>query len=274
MSPDEFAAAEVIASIRGGRVGAPSGRHDADIGLHDGTTIGVEVTRAADSAESAAWSEISRRRVQGDDRLSRWWSVGISTTASVKRAHLAIPPLLAALEHLGSTEHRWLAQPGRAAHQNPMVAHVDDQLAGIGVVFAAGHRVARHGQPGYSFVVHRPGGAIASSDVTDAVIIEATKPDNLDKLTLMHTEERHLFVWIDDTAGGAWTALRSLFTPLPQITVPSPATTVWVAARTSDRLGAWIPDVVHSITPPAGWVWHCADGETVTYPRLLTLVDF
>lgn len=255
--PEELAAADLVAAVRGASVLVQaSGNHDIDLLLPDGRTIGLEVTQSADSAEIEAWKQIQRQKVESYAALRRWWSVGLRPAARVDRAHRQVPSLLVDLERLGQTEHRWLNNPSGAPNADPEIAAVEARLVRSGVDHAASWPVQSEQPGGYSFVVHKDGGPFDEEDIVHAAAYELHKYDNLRKLSEMDADERHLFVWIDHTAGTPWAALRSMFNPLPRIQVPDFVTTVWVAARVADIAGAWVPGSPHSITPPSGWTRH------------------
>lgn len=256
MYPEEFAAAEMVARATGAAIdGDPKvGRHDVDLTLPRGRTIGLEVTRAADAAEIGTWAEIAKRRRDRHPLLARWWSVALRSGSSVKAAHKSIPPLLAGLENLGITEHMWRSDRLQRPSRDPTIRAIKSGLADAGVDHAYSV-IPNDGFGGLSFVVHKDGGTLGPSDVIDAVQHEAWKSDNVAKLAEMPRDEAHLFVWIDYTNAPAHRALQLGLTPLPDPHLPHEVHTLWIAARTSsDAGGDWVPAAGRSLSPPGTWV--------------------
>ena len=257
MRPDELTAAELIAHVRRAIIlPTISGNHDADLELPNGTTIGVEVTRAADPKETQAWAAAQRQRVPNYPSLNQQWTVGIRSGADMRRANSVIPDLLVDLERHRQTGHRWIDNPSGTRHADPAIAAIEEALDAAHVVYAHGYDSRTGVDGGYVLMPHKGGGAISGDDIIDAVLAEAVKKDNLDKLHAMTNGERHLFVWVDHTSGPAWAALRFEHIALPTPALPDIIDTLWIAARTSTPAGGWHPDRPHSVTPPGGWQPH------------------
>lgn len=255
MFPEERAAAEVVAAGTAAVVlpGPPSGRHDADLVLPSDRTIGLEVTQAADREEIETWAAIASTRKASVPGLARWWSVGLASGARVKYAWDQLPTLLAGLEAVGATEHRWLANPHRAPCPDPALRRIEDRLDRLGVHHLHSMPLGA-GKGGLSIVAHKDGGAVGVEDLVAAVKGEVWKGDNRRKLTEMTADERHLFVWLDHTVPAARSVLTLGLLLIPTIELPPELTTLWIAARSTDDDGNdWTPLGTMRLTGTGPW---------------------
>jgi hypothetical protein len=238
--PEETAAARIIASITGATIADPSGRHDADLALPDGRTIGLEVTQAMNRKILGDWAAITANQVdEPAPELTRWWSVAVKPGTRIKSAHPIVREQLRLLDALGHTEVNYRSNPQGLPNSDPQVRAVEDTLESAGVVHAFSIPPKTTG--GYSFVVDEPGRWIGGQDVTDAVEVEVFKKDNVDKLTMMSTNEAHLFVWIDYSQSAPYSALSGGLLPIPVPNLPAPLDVLWVAPRVMTKQGDWAP---------------------------------
>lgn len=255
MRPEEKAAADLVARVTGATVvaGPVSGRHDTNLVLPSGRTIGLEVTQAADRDEVETWAAIAKCRGSDAPALRRWWQVGLTSGFSVKEARAQLPALLAKLEAAGAIEHRWLGNPHHMPSPDARVRDVEVALDSIGVDHA--HSVPPpDGAGGLAIVAHKDGGPVDGGDLIDAVVAEAMKPDNRSKLTAMTADEHHLFVWVDFTSTAAHAALGLGVVAFPDPDLPPEVGTLWVAARHGDDVGRdWIAVGARRWKPPGPW---------------------
>jgi len=238
--PEETAAARIVARVTGATVANPSGRHDADLALPGGRRIGLEVTQAMNKTIIGDWAAITGNEVdEPAPELTRWWSVALKVGTRVKSAHPVVRRQLGLLEALGYTEVNWLGNPQGLPNSDPDVRAIEGALKSAGVAHA--FSVPPKNIGGYSFVVDEPGGWIDGQDVTGAVETEAFKQDNVDKLTMMSTDEAHLFIWIDYSQSAPYGALSRGLLPVPVPNVPSSLDVLWVAPRIMTEQGDWTP---------------------------------
>jgi len=90
--------------------------------------------------------------------------------------------------------------------------------------------------------------------VNGAVLEAAKRPDNLRKLSAGIADERHMFVFVESSAGSPYAALFLSDELPPAPRPPQPITHLWVAAYLST-----LNDVV---------VWHSAGGTAWTRREL------
>jgi len=250
--PEELAAASLVAQATGASI-APtfSGRHDAELTLPSGRTIGLEVTQSADSDEVETWAAIRKRQRGGSPKLNRWWSVALRSGENVKAADSVVEQALIALEEAGVCKVQWLYSEPEPTPNDPNVRAAEKVLENAGVAHA--NSVSPKGQGGWSFTAHKDGDWVDGRDVLDAVESEAWKPDNVQKIQDMATDERHLFVWVDYSHPKAHVVLTGGIQPVPEPHLPAELTTLWVAARMSDERNEWLSAGARRISPPGGW---------------------
>ncbi len=252
MFPEEAAAAAIVAKVMGGTVGDPSGRHDAEITFPDGETIGLEVTQAMNQSLLGTWAAIGD--TQGEEpapELTRWWSIALVADAKVKDAHPIVREQLGILEGLGQTEVNWLGSG--LPNPDAAVRGAEDSLKAVGVDHA--YSLLPKDKGGYSFVVHQPGGWVDGADVAAAAEAEAFKSDNVEKLTLMTTDQAHLFVWIDYSQARTYAAMLGGLSPIPVPNLPPQLDVLWVAARRITDKGDWKPaEVMQLSRSGSDWV--------------------
>jgi hypothetical protein len=239
--PEEIAAARIVAQVTGASIEPhPSGRHDADLTLPGGGTIGLEVTQAMGQEVVHGWAVIAETQAEEPaPELNRLWSVSLAAGAKVKAAHPVVREQLGVLESLGETQLNWLEYPWAESSPDPAVRAAAEALKAAGVAHAFSVPPKVNG--GYSFVLHEPGGWVDGRDVTDAVEAEVFKKDNLDKLTAMTTDQAHLFVWIDYSSSAPYSVLTSGVLPVPVPNMPPSLDVLWVAPRVSNEKGDWCP---------------------------------
>ena len=132
---EEVAAAGIVAQVTGATIEhGPSGRHDADLTLSSGRTVGLEVTRAMRRETVESWAAIAETQVdEPAPELTRWWSVALVAGASVKDAHGIVRIQLGVLESLGIIQVNWLDNPQAAPSANPSVRAVEEARRAAGV---------------------------------------------------------------------------------------------------------------------------------------------
>ena len=255
MFEEERVAADLVAFDTGASVvpGPYSGVHDAELVLASGRTVGLEVTQAADRVEVETWAAISRNHQVAVPALHRWWQVGLRSGARVVDAASTLPGLLAGLEALGETEHRWLKNVYGTPAPDPLVRAIARELDAVGVDHAQSIPVSSP-PGGLSIVVHKEGDWVDGEDLTAAVEAEAWKDDNRAKLAAMPTDEQHLFVWVDFSATAAHAALGLGVLTFPDPNLPPEVGTLWVAARHSEPGKNWLPGAAYRWSASGPWV--------------------
>lgn len=234
---------------------------DFDLVRSDGTIEPLEITMAADQVTRHTWA-----RVGALDRdaptLTRAWTLGVPTSSpdaagepkpfDARDFLIAAEPLLAELERLGVTEFdtvRWIGGAGSAA---AAIA----RLVAFGCDLGISHELSP-GETGRIYLGSGPGGWVDPNSVAVAVEAEASKPDNIAKLREPpEARHRHLFVVIDGSTGGAFSAAsHGKLGRLPVLAAP--ITNVWVGASA----------VVHVATPPSPWVSHAIPEAVFDHPE-------
>lgn len=232
MSPEEWAAARIVQSYEGGAIqvtdcpGAPDGTHDFD--LVSTRRIALEVTRSADPRERSTRAAIGKRRWRAPElshnwQVSVWYSAETHDVANIAMLHRHLFGLLAVLEAHSVTKV-WC--DGFCRRSDKAVNDAVNQLGSLGV-----SSILQLGQPSSGDVaaifVGLCGGFSTGPEVVNASVEQASA-DNLAKLAAAEADERHLFVWVDYSAGAVELAVRLGQLPASP-NLPEAVDTVWLA---------------------------------------------
>ena len=95
-----------------------------------------------------------------------------------------------------------------------------------------------------------------------ALLAEANEPGNRGKLS-GNAASRHLFIYVDQTAGDAWVSVRQGELP-EQLDLPREVTNLWVWA---DELR------IHEYTGETGWIEHEVPIEVLMNPEIRELIE-
>lgn len=224
---DEAHAAQVLVAILGGRSEGrdPGGGrvpiHDFDLHLDDGSVIAVEVTRHNIEAQLQQQAEVARHdpRFPG---LQFHWHLGMGRTFDVKRIRTEAPDLLATLEERG-TDSIDLVEA--TSSDDPTFAGL--RSLGVRLVYRLGH-------------ADLDGGAL---DIGAAPIAGATAPDvaveaaeqcagrkgKAEKLAAAVADERHLFVWVENSRDQVVATMGMGTLPRRAPELPDAIDAVWLA---------------------------------------------
>lgn len=260
----EERAAAAVAFVLGARavrrdVGGQQMR-DFDLVLPDGSVEPLEITQASNDVTRRTWA-----RIEGLDTaaptLTRRWVLSVldqipggssgPVPFPARDLLAAAPRFLAELEKAGILEFTastWVT----AGQAEPAVVG----LVGLGCEFGMSSEVEA-GESGRIILESGAGGWLDPNLIAEAVEREAAKPDNVAKLSEPpDARRRHLFVFLHPSTGAAWSvAANEDLGRLPIL--PSPITTVWVAAT----------EGVHSTTPPEGWAHHGLPDDVYARPE-------
>lgn len=210
--------------------------HNFDLHYPDGRVAAVEVTASVDAADAETHAAISSRR-KGGPRVKaefcrKAWRVTPRAGANINRIRSGVDNYLAPIEAAG-IEHFFSASD-RQTHPPVERIYTDLRVSSGNVIAGV--------VPGYiGIALPIDGGFIGSCLVSDAVAVEACKPDNRHKLSSARTSERHLFVFVDRLNHRVWTPLVDLPPPPGAPALPREVTQVWAVgpARSGEGYVVW-----------------------------------
>jgi hypothetical protein len=234
LSPDEETAGKIVAQQVGGVPvardvpGAADGIHDLDIELSDGRRIPLEVTSAGDEALESLRREALERVWEAPALEHHWW-IGLPMDGRVRMRTL----MSKIIPHLEVLDRHEVNEIGGAL-RTKLPADLDDEAADAAkAVLALGVRRATRidpPKPGEAArVLASLGGGVSSNfGLMNALVAECAQK-KVNKLAAATGAERHLFVWIRNSASDAELAIATL--PPPAITpvLPAEIDVVWVA---------------------------------------------
>lgn len=235
--PEKIAKAVIESSIPGAimryRENQSNSTHDFDLERPGTSVAAVEVTASADKRYNETIAAI---RDPGKDgmwiktkRCRKDWLVYPSPTAKINKIRKHVDQYLADIEIAG------LERFFGPRHSDISAVYSIYQDLDI----EAGH-VTSWKQPGYIGITFPGGGGIITAEhVQKAVEKEAWKDDNRKKLDATGSEERHLFVYVDDGNYLPWAALRDKDPPLEPPCLPLEITHVWAVAEVAENCIVW-----------------------------------
>jgi hypothetical protein len=243
MKPSEAIAISILESLLPGvsaryRQDQSTSTHDIDLEYPDGRIVPVEVTISVEEELKRTLAALSDK-TKGSHFVSRaeckqdWYVVLDERRAlRIKRIRQQVDGYLAAIEAEGLDRFNAPSD----AWRSPSVRRIWDDLG-----IAEGHPV-NWDPPGW-IVIAPPGESarIHGSSVEQAVLKEAAKADNLDKLRSVDSPERHLFVYIDPSNFPVLMALVEREVPQGVPSLPPEITHVWAAgeAGSGERYIVW-----------------------------------
>jgi hypothetical protein len=224
MNYAERIAKAIIEKLTGGKMvfrnDQSRGGHDFDLEYPAGVLVPVEVTSSVDAQKAETYAAIRKGGASVPrQKCQKHWLVHPLPDANIRRIRNEVDQYLAAIEADGLTSFHTYEH----AYQYPSVAAIlrNLRVESGGVVQRGGIQI---GYPG-------SGGAIGAQTATEAVSLEAMKPDNRQKLGRTGAQERHLFVYVDAINFLPWAALRE-FDPsvVKPPSLPDEITDLWAAA--------------------------------------------
>ena len=130
------------------------------------------------------------------------------------------------------------------------------QLNALGVSVAASRPCTADEEPRVEYI-GTYGGAGQEELLLKAIMLEANEPGNVGKLS-GDANTRHLFIRVDQTAGGAYVAARNGVLPGNLDKLPEEVTTLWV----------WADDTrVFQFTRSHRWVEHPVSVDVLMKPE-------
>lgn len=212
------------------------GEHDFDLVYGDGRIATLEVTAATDERAEATHAALRDERKGGHfihTQLCRLdWHINPRRDARVNKIRERADRYLAEIEAAGLTT--FFSPMDASEHESVRRIWTD-----LGVFSGS---VMKWNPPG-RIGISPPGGggAISAASLTEAVLGEARKSDNLRKLGNAKTDERHLFVYVHPLNFLPWVALVDLEPPVEPLVLPEEITHVWAATegRTSNEYVVW-----------------------------------
>jgi hypothetical protein len=221
------------------------GEHDIELAHPDGRRGIVEVTSVvnAENLETIAAILHPKRGDRIQARASKGgWYIHPSNGAQINRLRTDVDSCLAKLEAVGIYSFD--------AHMLGVPAELITELERLGV--EGGDVVDFIPAGTIKLGLPSDGGWLGTSIVNDAVLDVATKADNLRKLSASDADEKHIFVFMESSAGAPYLALF-LGEDLPAApTVPQPITHVWVGAYLSTFQDAMVWQAANN----GGWTRH------------------
>jgi hypothetical protein len=239
------------------RASQPHGEHDFDLLYPDGRTACLEVASAVDTQTRATVAAILAERHGADYvpaiKARSGWYITPMAGADINRIRREIDASLAQLDEAGIDSFDQglgnLSLPSKAAFEALRV------LSGDVVSFVPDGKI--------QIALPSDGGTVNPGAVNLTVSRVAERPDNMRKLSMGAYDERHLFVYIDDSAHAPHAALfLSDYVASPP-TLPAPITHVWAGTflRTLEEVVVW--------TARNGYEWerHLLQIPTIEHPR-------
>jgi hypothetical protein len=250
----ELEAAWTVAALVAGRParrdkqGAPDGTHDFDILLPDGRTIALEVTSSTVGEVVGMWKAI-RELDWCIPGLTRSWSAQLQAAGpgkagtAVRRFHQQAAQWF---NILGAEVPYGAGDVIGDAAKLPLSEKAKEAVAKLKALGAKGatavDATVNGGKPAIVVGTVGPGGFIGWSAVDAAV--ETALTDNADKLAKASADERHLFLWVDNTDNPSYVAMAT-FSPAGEApNFKGRADVVWVGLWMNGVLG-WTN--VHSL---------------------------
>jgi hypothetical protein len=221
------------------------GEHDIELVHPDGRRGIVEVASIVDADNLETIAAILHSK-HGDTIQARkskgGWYIHPSNGAPINRLHTGIDSCLASLEAAGINSFD--------SHMLGVPANLIAELGRLGV---EGGDVVDFIRPGtIKLGLPSDGGWLGTSIVNGAVLDAAQRADNLRKLSASDAQERHIFVFMESSAGAPYLALF-LGEDLPAAPrVPQPITHVWVGAYLSTLQDAMVWQSINN----GGWTRH------------------
>jgi hypothetical protein len=243
---------------------APEGTHDFDIELPGDRTVALEVTTAAERSVISQRNAAFGREWTAPQLASNWWvNIGHSPgqePVSIKSVMDGIVPLLETFERDGLTSvetHYSLRnlspKPGTTQEVHGAMIEMFD----LGVVAARTWGTPELGEEAAIWPSISSG--VGSDTVkVNALVAERATPKRK-KLVAAEADERHLFIWLDNSHADAELAVATLPPPSTPPAVPSGIDAVWLATVGSGPGVARLwrvrpPGPWEVLTPPAGYV--------------------
>lgn len=255
-NPEELHAARMIHHFAGlvpvPNDGTVAGSNLPDFDLLRGEDVlGVlEVTRYADRTMRATVGALRKRPIELPGARTSW-HVQIERDTNAARLAAALPRLVQDAEASGA----W-----RVTRRDPLGRRLPLEDLGIRLMYSGPMEVTPRAQ----VVVVAPGGSTHRDLLAEVVEFEATKPDNVRKLSHGGRDERHLWVWLEyDAPGGADVMVMSLAKGLPgrepRLPVGVPPATIWLCVDFRRDVVSW--------DATRGWQVHRVDvGDAVYEP--------
>lgn len=230
MRSDELVAAALLAELLDAVAlphdgpGQGDGRYDWDLRCRDGRRVALEVTMHSDSDMLAFWRKGDHyREIPG---LGGTYLVNVDPAANRNSLWKRLPRLLPEFPD-GFVDVEYI----RWNHADPR-REAAEMLATLGV-----RRVSFAPEPAQSAITFTTssGGAIAASAAVEGAMSEL-EPNRAKLAAAEDVDERHLFVWVDGSAGLASMSLRDAGAPPSDLVELGDGIDVlWVAAVDASR---------------------------------------
>ena len=230
------------------------GTHDFDLYREGHLVAAVEVTASKDATIEQTLAAINDERKGGQSVPARrckmsWW-VHCLPSPNINRLRAKLDDYLAEVEAEGVGDFgdflSWID-----AADSPAAARL---FCDLGVKYV---QLVNRNPPGQiSIVPSGGGGRVDPMDVQRVVEAEARKDDNRRKLRRSGLDDRHLFVYVEQTHYLPWKALVSEQPPESAPALPDEITRVWAA--TASYPGEFV-------------VWSAERGQRWEDARLVTL---
>lgn len=219
--------------------GAPERTHDFDIELPNGLRIALEVTTAAEPSVISQRHAAFAREWTNPRLTNNWWITirdsPARTQNSITRVVQTMSPLLEQFERAGLTmvePRREGRGKDRSATLPPEMEAERQEMLRLRVAAARAWGQPAAGEDAAILISFRRGLTGQSWDLNELVVARARH--KLEKLLGADANERHLFVWLDNSQAAAELAMETLPPPSPGPPLPPGIDTVWLATIGSD----------------------------------------
>lgn len=239
MKPSEAIAISILESLLPGataryRQDQSTSTHDIDLEYPDGRIVPVEVTTSVDEQWMRAIAAIDEQRFVDRVRCHKdWYVVPVFRQGlRIDRIRREVDGYLLQVESEGLERFFAPADAWRFPSVQRIWADLDIE---------AGYTLAW--KPPGRIGIALPGqlARVDGMAVEHAVLEQAAKADNLDKLRAVEAPERHLFVYIKPDNFAVWLAVNEGHPPVGVPPLPAGITDVWAAApaRSQEECIVW-----------------------------------
>ena len=206
-----------------------NGECDFLLRYSNGLTVPLEVTVSTNPKLRATIAAIKGRNpgehLVKADSCKKDWVVHPLAGANIKSIRSRVDSYMAKIEHLGLTKFS-------AYSDAPKYEPVEAVFRDLGI--EAGF-VTQWKTPGMIGIMYPgSGGLVSAAELLIAIDAEASKDDNVRKLTVPGNSDSHLFIYIEMENFLPWKVLVDTDPPNELPTVPPQISHVWTVARTRD----------------------------------------
>lgn len=253
--PDEAMASEIVKRVMGIQLEHADKHGGVDYISPDRAAAALEVTTVTGGLKKSARRALSKSETDCSSTiLLNCWIVFVADTHPESKTLLRrVQPMVVDLEMAGESEFDDQSARLHICDKGELSGIYERLLdAGVEGAVSEPHRSEDPDHIHRICVSTGSGGSVNGSDESLENLLQALgeKPDNAEKLRKCHTEQRHLFVWLDDDTE------PNIAFPLSRETLQSRKSEGWGLPTTDPQLDAAITHlwVVHDRSR-LGWLW-------------------